>query len=123
MMRLAPSPDPGKAVRNIAHLDQQSRVKVLVFVTFVCCFLLGLIRVEKRSRHGHRLSWPVIHNPDRVPISVVAFPIRRKQTLRPPVVFVVAEVKGLALDAHVLPSESQQGVLRCSRVIFPRLVS
>ncbi|CAN0117440.1 unnamed protein product, partial [Ectocarpus sp. 12 AP-2014] len=41
-------------------------------------------------------------------VSVLSTPVSaRKQTLRPPVVFVVAEVKGLALDAHVLPSDNE----------------
>ncbi|CAN0521094.1 unnamed protein product, partial [Ectocarpus sp. 12 AP-2014] len=41
-------------------------------------------------------------------VSVFSTPVSaRKQTLRPPVVFVVAEVKGLALDAHVLPSDNE----------------
>lgn len=29
--------------------------------------------------------------------------VDRKRSLRPPIAFVVAEVKGLALDAHVIP--------------------
>ncbi|CBN76641.1 conserved unknown protein [Ectocarpus siliculosus] len=41
-------------------------------------------------------------------VSVFSTPVSaRKQTLRPPVVFVVAEMKGLALDAHVLPSDNE----------------
>ncbi|CAM9544192.1 unnamed protein product, partial [Ectocarpus fasciculatus] len=41
-------------------------------------------------------------------VSVFSTPVSaRKQALRPPVVFVVAEVKGLALDAHVLPSDNE----------------
>ncbi|CAM9524405.1 unnamed protein product [Scytosiphon promiscuus] len=41
-------------------------------------------------------------------VSVISAPVSaRKQALRPPAAFVVAEVKGLVLDAHVLPGSSE----------------
>ncbi|CAM9091454.1 unnamed protein product [Hapterophycus canaliculatus] len=41
-------------------------------------------------------------------VSILSAPVStRKQTLRPPAAFVVAEVKGLVVDAHILPGSSE----------------